>query len=371
MEQPDLLVVGAGPVGCVVAERAASVGWRALVIDRRRHLAGNCYDSEEHGVLVHRYGPHYFRTDSDELLAYLSRFTTWLPGRYVVQADVAGRLVPVPVNRRTLELLYGVDLPTAADAEALLARERVPIADPANAEEFALSRVGRRVYEAMLFGYTLKQWGRHPRELAPWLLGRLPVRTDLDDRYVPHRHQVMPAAGFSALFGRMLDHPLIRVRLGVDFAELRGRVRPHVATVYTGPLDEYFGCDEGRLPWRSLDFTYHLVERPFVQPCVQINYPGEEPYTRTVEAKHVTRQEHPHTVVVREFPRATGEPYYPVPEASAQAMAARYKARAEAERRARRVWFVGRLAEYCYLNTDEAIGRALSAFHEIRTSRRE
>lgn len=366
MGQPDLLIVGAGPVGCVVAERAASVGWRSLVIDRRHHLAGNCWDSSYQGVLVHRYGPHYFRTDDPKLVEYLGRFTEWIPGRYFVRASHGGRLYPLPVNRRTLEMFYGVQLPTEADAEALLAKVREPIADPQNAEEYALARVGRALYEAFVLGYTVKQWGRHPRELAPWLLGRLPVRTDLDFRYVGHRYQIMPAAGFTAMFGRMLAHPLVEVRLGVDFAEVREQVRPRVATLYTGPVDEFFHHEDGRLPWRSLEFTYHLVERERVQPCVQINYPGEEPFTREVEAKHVTGQKHPHTVIAREYPRAHGEPYYPVPEASAQAMAERYRQRAELERRARRVWFVGRLAEYRYLNTDEAIGRALQAFEEIR-----
>jgi UDP-galactopyranose mutase len=349
-----------------MAEQAASVrGWRSLVIDRRPHLAGNCFDSKHEGVLVHRYGPHYFRTDDERLVRYLSRFTGWIEGRYIVRASHRGQLYPIPVNRRTLEMFFGVRLASDQEAEALLATVRVPIAEPQNAEEFALSRVGRELYEAFVLGYTLKQWERHPRYLAPWLLGRLPVRTDLDERYVPHRFQLMPAAGFTAMFGRMLDHPLVEVRLGVDFADLRGKVVPRIATVYAGPVDEYFGHAEGRLPWRSLEFDYQLHRKPWVQPCVQINYPGAEPFTRTVEAKHVTGQEHPHTVVVREFSRASGDPYYPVPEAAAQAMAARYAVRAEAER-ARRVWFVGRLAEYRYLNTDEAITRALSAFEEIR-----
>jgi len=350
-----------------VAERAASAGWHVLLIDRRPHLAGNCHDAEHDGVLVHRYGPHYFRTDSDDLLEYLSRFTAWRPGRYVVQADVGGGLVPVPVNRRTLELLYGVALPTAADAEALLARERVDIPEPANAEEYALSRVGRRVYEALLLGYTSKQWGRHPRELAPWLLGRLPVRTDLDDRYVQARHQVMPTAGYTALFRAMLYHPRIEVRLGVGYDALRAHVRPRVGTVYTGPVDEYFGHELGALPWRSLRFEWETVERERVLPCVQVNYPSEQlPYTRRVEVKHVTGQQGPRTVVATEYPTGTGEPYYPVPEASAAALAARYADRAGEETRRRRVWFAGRLAEYRYVNMDQAFLRGLEVWEEVR-----
>lgn len=366
MDSPDLLIVGAGPVGCVMAERAASVGWKSLVIDRRPHLAGNCFDSHEQGILIHRYGPHYFRTNDPALVEYLGRFTSWIPGRYVVRARYQGTLYPIPINRRTLELFYGVSLPTARSAEALLEQVREPIADPQNAEEYALSKVGRALYEAFFLGYTLKQWERHPRDLAPGLLGRLPVRTGLDERYVEHRFQIMPADGFTAMFRRMLDHPLIEVRLESTFSEVRGRVQPRVATVYTGPVDDYFHGEEGILPWRSLEFSNHLHEREYVQPCVQINHPDtRHAYTRTVEAKHVTGQIHPHTIVTREYPRAQGDPYYPVPEPAAQRMAARYRARAEEEKR-RGVWFVGRLAEYCYLNTDEAIERAFGAFEEIR-----
>lgn len=367
MSNVDVLVVGAGPVGAVVAERAAAHGYQVMVIDRRPHLGGNCYDSKEQGVLVHRYGPHYFRTDSDLLLAYLSRFTGWIPARYVVKASHRGKLFPIPVNRTTLEEYFGIPVRTPEDATRLLEQVRVPFAEPANAEEFALSRVGRALYEAFLLGYTEKQWGRHPRELAPWLLGRLPVRIDTDDRYVTAQHQVMPADGYTALFQRMLAHDLIQVRLGVGYDDIRGRVAPRVGIVYTGPLDEYFGRDLGPLPWRSLRFEFQAHEQELVQPCVQVNYPDADvPYTRTVESKHVTGQRHQHTVVATEYPSATGDPYYPVPETSAAALAARYADRAGEETRRARVWFAGRLAEYRYLNMDEAFLRGLAVWEEIR-----
>jgi UDP-galactopyranose mutase len=222
------------------------------------------------------------------------------------------------------------------------------------------------LYEAFYLNYTRKQWGAHPRELEPQVCGRVPVRLDRDDRYVSHRFQVMPKGGFTALFGRMLDHPRIRVLLDCDFREVRGLVRPRRATVYTGPVDEYFGRRLGRLPYRSLGFDFVPLRTEYAQPCVQINYPNDFPYTRTVEIKHVTGQRHPETVISYETPSASGEPYYPVPAPQNTALARRYQALAEAETRLRRVYFVGRLAQYRYFNTDEVILEALRCFTEIQ-----
>ncbi len=367
--EPDVLVAGAGPVGCVVAERCASAGLRVLVLDRRLHVAGNCHDARRDGVLVHQYGPHYFRTGSAALLAYLSRFTAWLPGRYYVRASYRGELYPLPVCRRTLEQFFGVQLHTDADAEAVLAAVRVPIAEPVNAEEYALSRVGRDLYRAFIEGYTYKQWGIHPSKLEPWLLGRLPVRTGTDERYVDARHQCMPAAGYTAMFSAMLAHPLVEVVLGVDYHEARAHLRPRVGTVYTGALDEYFDHQLGPLPWRSLRFEWATHEAEYRLPCVQVNYPGlHVRFTRQVEAKHVTGQRSQNTVVCTEYPSATGEPYYPVPEASARQLAGQYAAMAAAERQRARVWFAGRLAEYQYMTTDGALLRGLAVATEVTST---
>src|SRR5262245_12401433 len=226
LDDVDLLVCGAGPAGCVVAERvAAMLGWNVLVIDRRPHVAGNCRDSvHPSGVLVHDHGPHYFRTNSPELLRYLGRFADFDPARYEVRSLVRGRLLPFPINLTTLEQFFGREL-DAESAEQLLAERRVPIANPRNSEEFVLSRVGRELYKAFYLNYTLKQWGLHPRELEPQVCGRIPVRLNRDNRYVEHRFQVMPRRGFSALFTAMLDHPKIRVLLDCPFAEVRRLIR--------------------------------------------------------------------------------------------------------------------------------------------------
>src|SRR5262245_16964407 len=238
LDDVDLLVCGAGPVGATVAERAAHVlGWKVLVVERRSHLAGNCYDSMHHsGVRIHNYGPHYFRTNDEKLLRYLSRFTDWIPGNYVVKSCVGGELYPFPINLTTLEKFFRRKLDTEA-ANRLLAEKRLPIDRPRNSEEFVLSKVGRELYESFYLNYTLKQWGRHPRELAPSVCGRVPVRLNRDERYVDHRYQIMPKDGFTALFTRMLRHRKIRVLTDCDFREIRGLVRPRQATVYSGPIE--------------------------------------------------------------------------------------------------------------------------------------
>jgi UDP-galactopyranose mutase len=367
LDDVDLLVCGAGPVGCVIAERAANIlGWKVLVVDRRPHVAGNCHDSRHaNGILIHNYGPHYFRTNDADLMAYLGRFADWRPANYEVKSLVNGRLFPFPINLTTLEQFFGRPLDAAA-AERLLAERRLPIAEPRNSEEFVLGRVGRELYEAFYLNYTRKQWGLHPRDLDARVCGRVPVRLNRDGRYVDHRFQVMPRGGFTALFGRMLAHRKIRVLLDCDFQEVRGLIRPRRAAVYTGPLDEYFGHRLGRLPYRSLRFEHVPHRAEFVQPCVQINYPNEHAYTRSVEIKHVTGQRHPETVVSYETPSAAGEPYYPVPAPQSSALARRYQALAEAETRSRRVYFCGRLAQYRYFNTDEVIQEALRCFEEIQ-----
>lgn len=367
LEDVDLLVCGAGPAGCVLAERAASVlGWNVLVVDRRPHLAGNCRDSQHStGILVHDYGPHYFRTNDIALVRYLSRFTDWIPGNYVVKASVGGKLYPFPINLTTLEKFFGRSL-TPESAHRLLEKLRVPIDDPANSEEWVLSRVGRELYEAFYLNYTRKQWRMPPSELAASVCGRVPVRLNRDERYAEEKFQLMPARGFTALFARMLDHPRIQMLLGCDFRAIRRQFAPRQATAYTGPIDEYFDNRFGRLPYRSLRFQLVPFATEYRQPCVQINYPNEFDYTRSIEYKHVTGQRHPATVVSYEIPTAHGEPLYPVPTSASAALYGRYRNLAEHATRSERVYFCGRLAQYRYFNTDEVIQEALQCFETIR-----
>jgi UDP-galactopyranose mutase len=365
LDDVDLLVCGAGPAGCTIAERAATqLGWKVLVIDRRAHIAGNCYDSRhKSGILIHNYGPHYFRTNDDAVLNYLSHFTEWIPAHYEVRSLVRGELYPFPVNIETLEKFFGRQLDEASAGE-LLDSVRVPNLSPTNSEEMALSRVGRQLYEAFYRNYTIKQWGLQPSELGPEVCGRIPVKLNRDRRYVTHKHQVMPKDGFTALFGKMLAHRRIRLLLDCPFEDVRTLIRPRRATVYTGPIDDYFGHYFGKLPYRSLEFRFEEHRAGYVQPCVQINYPNDYDYTRSVEIKHVTGQVHSHTVVSYETPRAEGEPFYPIPRAENRSLYERYRQLAERERG---VYFCGRLAQYRYFNTDEVIAEALACFERIKT----
>lgn len=361
----DLLIVGCGPVGCTVAERAAKRGWSSVIIDRRAHIAGNCFDSPyENGVLIHRYGPHYFRTNKRELIDYLSAFTGWIPGNYRVKSQVKGTLYPFPINLSTLEKFFGTTLNEASGA-ALIESLRERIEHPTNSEEFVLSKVGRELYEAFYLGYTLKQWSKHPRDLDPSVCGRIPVRLNRDDRYADAEFQVTPDRGFTSMFARMIESPLITKKLGVTFRDVSTAIRPRIATVYCGPLDEYFGSTFGPLPWRSLSFKYRIEKKEFVQPCVQINYPDAHDYTRSVEIKHVTGQKHQETVVAYEYAKATGEPYYPIPCVESKTLFEKYRTMAEEETRTKNVYFAGRLATYRYINTDQAIEEALQVFDTI------
>lgn len=361
----DLVVVGSGFSGCVIAERAATSGnLNVLIVEKRDHIAGNCYDAyRANGILTHQHGPHYFRTNKPDIIEYLSNFTDWIDGNYIVKSYFQGQLYPFPINLNTIEKFYGITL-TPHIARKFMEDEKVYIETPANSEEFVLSRVGHELYEAFYQNYTLKQWGVHPRMLDASVCGRIPVRYNRDHRYVDHRFQLMPAQGYTALMQRMITHPNIHLLLNTDFREINLSEIPCV--VFTGAIDEYFNYCYGQLPWRSLKFKYRDFEQEYIQPCVQINYPNEHDYTRTVEIKHVTGQKHPCTTIAYEYPCAEGEPYYPIPAPENKKMYERYRALAEIETREKNVFFTGRLAEYAYLNMDEVIVRALNVFEEIK-----
>jgi UDP-galactopyranose mutase len=363
----DTLVVGAGFAGAVLAERlAADAGQRVLVVDRRPHVAGNAYDEHDAaGVLVHRYGPHIFHTNSAEVFDYLSRFTDWRPYEHRVLADVGGRLVPIPINRTTLNLLYGLDLATDAEAAAFLAGRAEPVAVVRTSEDVVVSAVGRELYEAFFRGYTRKQWGLDPSELDKAVTARVPTRTSTDDRYFADRFQAMPADGYTRMFEAMLDHPNITLALGREWAEVRHEAT-FAHTVFTGPVDEYFGFRFGRLPYRSLRFDHRTVDAERFQPVAVVNYPDPGvPYTRVTEYKHLTGQAHPRTSITYEYPSAEGDPYYPIPRPENQALYKRYEALADATPN---VTFVGRLATYRYYNMDQVVGQALAAYRRMRAS---
>jgi UDP-galactopyranose mutase len=364
----DYLIVGAGFAGSVLAERLASQqGARVMLVDRRNHIGGNAYDHyDRNGVLVHRYGPHIFHTNSDRIVRYLSKFTEWRPYQHKVLAQVRGQLLPVPINRTTVNRFFGLDL-SPAEVGAFLAAKAEARGEIGSSEDAVLASVGRELYEAFFHGYTLKQWGREPARLDKSVTSRIPVRHDDDDRYFADSFQNMPRHGYARLFENMLDHDNISIMLNTDYRDVQDEF-DYRHLIYTGPVDEYFDYRYGPLPYRSLRFEHCTLTQPVFQPTAVVNYPAREvPYTRITEYKHLTGQIHPHTSISYEFPSGEGDPYYPVPCAENAALYARYAALADAEPNTS---FVGRLATYRYYNMDQVVGQALALHRSLGRSRR-
>lgn len=355
----DALIAGAGLSGAACARVLAEGGWRVLVRDQRDHLAGLAFDHrDEQGLTVHRYGPHLLHTADAAVWTFLSRFTAWTPYRHRVLARHAGRLFPLPINRDTLEAVFGQALPTEADAAALLAREREPRDPPATAEDVVIGSVGRRLFEAFFRHYTRKQWGCEARDLGPEVTRRVPVRLDRDPHYFNDPFQAQPSAGFTALVGRLLDHPGIRVELATPVDSGRDRcLARHL--VWTGHLDACFGHRLGRLPWRCLRFEHlHLAQDGLALPAPVVNECDAEPaFTRTTEFRWMTGETGPGTSLVREWPGDVGEAAYPVPGPASRDLAQRYRDLAVADPG---LHLTGRLGTYRYLNMDQAVGEALA-----------
>jgi UDP-galactopyranose mutase len=368
----DVLVVGAGYAGSIMAERLATqAGLRVLVIDRRSHIAGNAFDEpDEHGTLVHRYGPHIFHTNADKVWQYLSAFTEWRPYEHRVLASIGDQLLPIPINRTTLNELYGLSLRTEDEAEAFLAERAEPRDRVDTSEDSCVVRFGWDLYEKFFRGYTTKQWGVDPSQLGAQVCARIPVRFNEDDRYFTDSFQNMPRDGYTAMFRRILDHPLIDVSLGTEFVDVRDEVE-HTHLVWTGPIDEYFDHRLGKLPYRSLEFVTTAaptLDGGLILPSASVNFPSADiPYTRITEYRHMTGQTHRWTALQTEYPRAEGDPYYPVPRPQNRELYERYETLGQAEHG---VTFVGRLARYQYLNMDQVVGQALATFERLMASGR-
>jgi len=358
----DYLIVGAGFAGSVVAERLATqLDKKVLIVDRRPHIGGNAYDHyDDAGVLVHRYGPHIFHTNAARIVDYLGQFTEWHPYEHHVLAHVDNQYVPMPINIDTVNALYGLSL-DASTIEAYYRSVAEDVPEIRTSEDVVVSTVGRDLYEKFFRNYTRKQWGRDPSEMDASVAAHVPARTNHDRRYFVDTYQVMPKHGYTRLFEKMLAHPNIKIMLNTDYREI-ARAIPFRELVYTGPIDEYFNCRFGKLPYRSLEFRFETHDMPVFQPAGVVNYPNEHEYTRITEFKYMTGQAHPKTSLVYEYPRAEGDPYYPVPNAENTARYQRYKALADATPGAH---FVGRLATYRYYNMDQVVGQALVTFDKI------
>lgn len=361
MEMFDYLIVGAGYAGSVLAERLArGSGKQVLLVDRRPHIGGNAHDHyNDEGILVHKYGPHIFHTNSKEVFDYLSRFTEWRNYQHKVLASVDGQLVPIPINLDTINKLYGLNL-SSFQMEEFLASRAEPRAEIHTSEDVVVSKVGRELYEKFFRGYTRKQWGLDPSELDAQVTARVPTRTNRDDRYFTDLYQCMPKHGFTRMFARMLDHPNIKLLLNTDYREVRDAL-PYREVIYTGPVDEYFNMEFGRLPYRCLEFKHETLNQPRYQPVAVVNYPNDYEFTRVTEFKHLTGQEHSKTSIVYEYPRAEGDPYYPIPRRENAELYKQYQALANETG----VHFVGRLATYKYYNMDQVVAQALTLYARL------
>lgn len=361
----DYLIVGAGFAGAVLAERLANVtGKKVLIVDKRNHIGGNTYDHyDEAGILVHKYGPHIFHTNCEEIFEYLGQFTQWRPYEHRVLASVDGMLVPIPINLNTINTLYGLNL-SSAEVEEFLKSKAEKKERIITSEDAVVSKVGRELYEKFFKQYTKKQWALDPSELDAAVAARIPTRNNRDNRYFTDTYQAMPLHGYTRMFENMLSHPNISILLNTDYKDIVDEI-PFQEMIYTGPIDYYFDYCYGKLPYRSIEFKFNTMETEVFQPTGTVNYPNEHAYTRVTEFKYLTGQKHPKTSVVYEFPKADGDPYYPVPRPENAALYKKYQFLAS---QLKNVFFTGRLGTYKYYNMDQVVGQSLALFKKIYSS---
>lgn len=358
----DYLIVGAGFAGSVLAERLATqANKKVLIIDKREHIAGNAYDYyNKDGILIHKYGPHIFHTNAKEVFEYLGQFTPWRPYEHKVLASVDGQLVPIPINLNTINQLYGLNL-NSSEVETFFASKAEKVAGVKTSEDVVVSKVGRELYEKFFRGYTRKMWDLDPSELDASVTARVPTRTNRDDRYFTDTYQAMPLYGYTHMFQNMLSHKNIKVMLNTDYKEIIDFI-PYKNLIFTGPVDEYFNYCYGKLPYRSLEFKFETVDQEVFQPTGTVNYPNEQLYTRITDFKYLTGQKHEKTTVVYEYPKAEGDPYYPVPRPENAELYKKYQQLAATMTN---TYFVGRLATYKYYNMDQVVAQALTMFRKI------
>jgi len=364
----DYLIVGAGFAGSVLAERLANgSNKKVLICDRRSHIGGNAFDFyNDDGILIHKYGPHIFHTNSREVFDYLGRFTEWREYQHRVLANVDGMLVPMPINLDTINKLYGLNL-TSFEVEEFFASKAEKRESVKTSEDVVVSKVGRELYEKFFKNYTRKQWDLDPSELDASVTARVPTRTNRDDRYFTDIYQAMPKLGFTRMFEKMLSHPNIKIMLNCDYREIADDI-PYREMIYTGPVDAFFNYAYGKLPYRSLKFKHETHDCEQFQIAPVVNYPNEQAYTRITEFKYLTGQEHKKTSLVYEYPQAEGDPYYPIPRKENAEVYAKYKALADVRKD---VHFVGRLATYKYYNMDQIVAQALTVYGKIEGMKRK
>lgn len=372
----DVIVVGAGIAGAVAARKLAEEkGKKVLVVERRSHIAGNCYDlPDEYGVLIHEYGPHIFHTGMEEVYEYLSRFTEWYAFGHEVVAKVGEQLIPVPFNLNTLHMVYDKEKADRLEQKMIAAYgegSRVPIMKLRENEDADIREIAQYVYENVFLRYTMKQWGQKPEEISPEVTGRVPVLVSYDNRYFQDKYQGVPLHGFTPMFEKMLAHENIEVRLDTDCKDVLAFEGDTILfegtpfegdVIYTGALDELFECRYGRLPYRSLDFHFEHYDEDSYQGHSVVNYTVSEEYTRITEFKYLTGQQQTNgTTIVKEYPfaytGAEGEiPYYAILNEENEALYQKYRKLTEGMKH---FHLLGRLAEYKYYNIDAMTKKAM------------
>ena len=377
----DVIIVGAGTAGCVAARKLAEQNKKVLIIEKKNHIAGNCYDEkDEHGVLIHVYGPHIFHTSKENVYEFLSRFTDWYEFRHEVVANVHGQYMPVPFNLHTLKAAYGEE--KAKELEEKLVRiygmgTKVPILDLMNHEDADLQMIGKFVYDNIYVYYTMKQWGKKPEEIDPAVTARVPVNISYDNCYFGDKYQGVPLHGFTPMYEKMVEHENISIELGLEAKDVLGIESGKVLyqgevfngdVIFTGPIDEFFDCKYGRLPYRTLDFVFEHYEQDDFQGHSVVNYTVDQDYTRITEYKYLTGQKCKGTTISKEYPSAyTGEegqiPYYSIANEENHALYAKYKAEVE---HLPNFHLLGRLAEYQYYNIDVMVEKAMELVEKLR-----
>jgi len=377
----EFIIVGSGFAGSVIAERIANVlNQKVLIIEKRNHIGGNCYDyKDENNIIVHKYGPHLFHTDYKEVFDYLSNFTDWHIYHHKVLAFVDGKKIPLPFNLNSIYEVFPQEL--AKRLEVRLIEKygygtKIHILELLKEEDQDLKLLANYVYEKIYKNYTMKQWGLKPEEISPQVTARVPIYVSRDNRYFTDKYQVIPKDGYTKIFGRMLNHPNIKIMLNTDFKEVisidfenkkiyflgrefKGKL------IFTGMIDELFNFKYGFLPYRSLDLRFETIEQEYYQEAPVVNYPNDYDFTRITEFKHIHPVKSDKTTILKEYPKAyqpnVDIPYYPVFTKENQELYNKYKEEAD---KFKNLVLVGRLAEYRYYDMDDVVKRALEVFEE-------
>jgi UDP-galactopyranose mutase len=362
-----ILIVGAGPVGCTIAEILSKNSYKIDIFESRDHIAGNCYDfKNQFGVLVHKYGPHYFRTNSKKVFKYLSKFTKWIPGNYFVNSYVDGKYYDFPINLNTINKFFNKKF-TSAEAKKFLKEKSKKKIKKLNFETYLISKIGEKLYKKFYKNYTIKQWGVNPKLISASVAKRIPIKFNRDKDYITSRFKFMPKNGFARMFKKMISHKNIHVKLNKKYIYKPDDLIKYNKIVFTGPIDSFFNFRFGKLGWRSLRFDFLSYKKKYKQHCLQINYPNNYNFTRKVEYKYVTKQKINYTTISKEYPKSKGDPYYPRSTEKDKKILKLYdEAKKYFEKKG--FYFAGRLAEYKYINTDQAIGIGISVANRILLS---